>query len=119
MINPKDLKLGDEVWIGGIIFGKSHARCSINMRPTRGFVSKIEEDRWYKDHRCSIHITDGSSNINLKTIYVIDSYSYSLGEEPFVFRTREEAIDEYNRQVNAELDCLQSLIDKHKKKLIK
>lgn len=117
MINPKELKLGDEVWIAGIVFGKTHKKCCLNMRPTRGFVTKIQPDQYYKD-RSSIYITEGSSNIKPKTIYVIDSYYYTRGEEPFVFRTREEAIEEYNRQVNDELDYLQSLIDKHKKKLI-
>lgn len=42
-----------------------------------------------------------------------------MEEDPFIFRTKEEAIEEYNRQINDELDYLQSLIDKHKKKLIK
>lgn len=117
MINPKELKLGDEVWVGGIIFGKSHARCSLNMRPTRGFVTKIEPNPYYKG--CSsIYITDGAANTKAKTIYVIDSYYYNKEEDLFVFRTREEAVEEYNRQVNEELDFLQSLMDKHKKKLI-
>ena len=117
MINPKDLKLGDEVWVAGIIFGKTHQKCSLNMRPTKGYVTKIEPNAYYKN-RCSIYITDvETSNTRPKTLYVIDSYGQD--KEPFVFRTGEEAIEEYNRQVNNELVYLQSLIDKHKKKLIK
>ena len=118
MINPKDLKLGDEVWVAGIIFGRTHQKCSLNMRPTKGCVTKIEPNAYYKN-RYSIYITDEatSNNTRPKTLYVIDSYGQD--EEPFVFRTGEEAIEEYNRQVNNELDYLQSLIDKHKKKLIK
>lgn len=64
-MNPKDLKLGDEVWVAGIVFGKTHKKCCLNMRPTKGFVTKIQPDPWRKG-LASVYITDGSTNIKQK-----------------------------------------------------
>ena len=119
MINPKELKIGDEVWLAGISFGKAHSRCSMNTRPTKGYVSKMERDTWHPGYYITISDKPGADIIDQRILYVVDSYAYTSEEDKYLFKTKEEAIEEYNKQVNEELDLLQSLIDKHKKKLIK
>lgn len=109
MIDPRELKVGDTVWVAMLSIGPSHITRTRNLEPTEGTVEKIDEG-------------GGITIVNKKTgrpLYRIYSSQCRRGEAPWVSKTRDEAVEEYNRVIYNEIDLLQSLIDHNTKRLIK
>ena len=121
-MNPKELKVGDTVWVMEIIFSSCSARCSRNLKPTEGIVTKVESNKWntgsYEvDIAYKTDVVSGKENPRL--LYRTGYWEWNNENSSSLYKTREEAVVEYNRKVNNKIDKLQSDIDSVKKKFIK
>jgi hypothetical protein len=108
MIDPRELKVGDVVWVTMLSIGPSHVTRTRRLEPTEGIVERIVDG--------GITIVDKKTG---QILHKIHSSQYHRGEAQWVSKTRDEAVEEYNRVIYNEIDLLQSLIDYNKNKLLK
>lgn len=116
MLKTKNLKVGDTVWVADIVFGKSHKSLRYHTVPTEGVVKDILERSY--EGGSNIYVFNKKTGKHLHTSFkyeINDSRDY---EDCCLFKTRDEAVEEYNRVIYNEIDLLQSLIDYNKKRLI-
>lgn len=118
MIEIKNLKKGDVVWITYIEFSKNPSRCSRNLPPLEGVVTKIDIDTLYNGEKCyCLDVIRKGDEGKDRPRYLLRSTVYD-SEVWNIYRTKEEAVEEYNRVIRKQLDLLQSYMDEVKKRLI-
>lgn len=114
MINTKDLRVGEIVWVGGLIIGKNHKTAVRRTLPTEGIVDRIVDSSYGGKY---VYISNRKTRKDIHTAFVYDDNRQD-NEDPWLFKTRKEAVEEYNKAIYNEIDLLQSLIDYNKKKII-
>ena len=114
MIEKKDLIDGSIVWVSELEFNNKTGKfgCLRNTHPTKGTVKK---------ESAGIRIVSFKNSD--KTLTYISDSIYSRYEQArrlnSLYKTEEEAIDEYNRQIYLQFDKLESFYEEQKRKLEK